>query len=87
MVGFRSGYRRNPMKHDRIRSYFIGIPVGSASRNPIARNLTTSQMDPIEIFCACQDPTERVSPGQFKINMYFTTKAFSIKIALRTFGF
>ena len=50
MVEFRSGYRRNPMKHDRIRSYFIGIPVGSASRNPIARNPTTSQLDPIEIF-------------------------------------
>ena len=30
----------------------------------MGRNLTTSRLDPIEIFCARRGPTEWVSPGQ-----------------------
>ena len=43
----RSGYL---MKPTRIWFYFLGISVGSVSRNPIARNLTISELDLIEIF-------------------------------------
>ena len=55
LLGFWFGNRRNPMKSDRIRLYFPRILIGFASQNPIAREPTTSRLDPIETFLG---PTE-----------------------------
>ena len=69
------------MKPDKIHSYFPEIPIESASRDPIGRNLTNSRLDPIQIFWALQDPTEWIAPGPpiwFLLGVIFLRRAVSL---------
>ena len=48
------GIRQNPMKSDKIRLYFPGIPIGFVSWNSLTRNQTAG-LDSTESFWARRD--------------------------------